>query len=72
MMRELDPQGYDEDKKKFSGSIIQIPSFFWIERRYCEIFDTGQFIKKSRIPPLRHMEYTCENSNCQFHKIAHV
>jgi len=72
MMTELDPQGYNEDKKKFAGSMFQIPSFFWIEKLYCDMFDTSQIIKKSKTPPLKHVDYTCEDPSCSFHKIAHV
>lgn len=72
MMTELDPRGYNEDKKKFAGTGLQIPQFFWIERRYCEMFDTTQIIKKSRTPPLKHVEYECEDPLCRFHKIAHI
>lgn len=72
MVTELDPMGYDEDKKKMKSGGIQIPSFFWIERRYCEMYDTTQIIKKSKPPPLKHVEYTCEDPNCHFHKISHV
>jgi len=72
MMTELDPQGYDEDKKKFATDGLQIPHFFFIYKEYCDMFDTSQIIKKSKTPPLKHMDYTCELPNCTFHKITHV
>lgn len=71
MMSELDPSGYKEDKKKFASAAI-FPSFFLIERKYCEIFDTGQKIVRSALPKLQHLEYFCERVNCPFHKTAHV
>jgi len=70
-MQQLDPQGYDEDKKKFvSGSLI--PAIFFIERKYCEIFDTGQFMARSAPPKLKHIERLCELDACGIKKIQHV
>jgi len=71
MTRELDPQGYDEDKKKFSGGFA-IPGFFFIEKGYCELFDTSQKILRSKPPAMKHIERTCELENCMFHKTIHV
>jgi len=72
-VRELDPQSYDEDKKKFAGSgVFALPSFFFIERVYCEIFDTSQVIQKSRLLPFRHQERECELNECSFHKVSHI
>jgi len=65
----LDPQGYEEDKKKY---LSYIPSFFFIREHYCRMFDTTQEIKGGNNVPLRHIERTCEDENCQFHKIVHV
>jgi len=73
MMTELDPMGYDEDKKKMLSGGLQIPSFFWIYPEYCHMFDTTQIIAKSKTPALRHVEYDCEKGPlCGFHKTAHV
>jgi len=69
--RSLDPQGYDEDKKKFAGS-FSLPGFFFIEKDSCEIFDTSQKILRSKPPPLKHIDRYCEDNACGFHKIAHV
>jgi len=69
-MRKLDPAGYDEDKKEFSGGII--PSFFFLRRSVCEIFDTSQKIARSQPPKLRHIDRYCERDACSFHKIQHV
>lgn len=68
--QKLDPQGYDEDKKKFNGS--GFPTFFFIRREFCEIFNTSQKILKSKPPPLKHIERDCEDQACAFHKIQHV
>jgi len=70
MIRGMDPSGYDEDKKKFDST--GIPAFFFIRRRPCEIFDTGQKIVRSAPPPLKHIERSCELDDCVFHKTVHV
>jgi len=64
MGRALDPQGYDEDKKKFAGSFA-IPHFFAIRRQACEIFDTTQKIVRSKPTPYRHIEKECELPDCR-------
>jgi len=71
MTRNLDPQGYDEDKKKFAGS-FSMPGFFLIEKEYCDIFDTTQKILRSKPPALKHIERTCENEKCGYHKTTHI
>jgi len=75
MVSELDPNAYDEDKKKFASGTI-IPSFFLIEREFCEIFYTGQRIEKSKPAKLRHTERWCElGAACtgkDKHKIIHT
>jgi len=69
-MSSLDPTGYDEDKKKFATS--GLPSFFFIRREFCEIFDTQQKLGRSTPPPFRHIDKFCERENCSFHKQLHV
>jgi len=75
VIRELDPQGYDEDKKKFAAGGV-IPSFFTIRRQDCEIFDTTQKIIRSRPEPMRHIERFFDlGAACLDrgrHKILHV
>jgi len=70
-MRELNPREYKEDKKSFDKTNI-FPSFFLIERRYCEIFDTTQKILRSSPPPMKHIERMCELERCGFHKTLHI
>lgn len=77
LARELDPQGYDEDKKAFNGSFIPHP--FLIRRKDCEIFDTGQKIRRSEYPALRHEARYCQhhekhggNGTCRFCKVIHI
>jgi len=75
--RELDPQGYDEDKKGFNGSFI--PHLFLIRKEDCDIFDTGQKIGRSAYPALRHEERYCQHhkkmggdDHCHYCKIVHI
>jgi len=72
LVSELDPQQYDEEKSKFKATGLADMSFFFIERQYCEIFDTTQKIGRSTPPSLKHIERSCELPNCQFHKTIHV
>lgn len=71
MVNELDPRTYKEEESKFASSGIDF-SFFFIERKYCEIFDTNQKIIRSKPSSLRHIERDCELDNCLFHKTLHV
>lgn len=71
LVRKLNPQGYDEDKKQFTSSSV-FPSFFTIKSEYCRIFDTNQSVGKSTPPPLRHVVQYCELKNCSFRKESHV
>jgi len=74
MVRKLNPQGYEEDKKDFSSSSI-FPTFFLIQKKYCEIFFTGQKLERSLPPLMKHIERHCENPDCRapgHHKILHI
>lgn len=70
-MRELNPREYKEDKKSFDKTNI-FPSFFLIERRYCEIFDTTQKILRSAPPRMRHVQQLCELDNCGVIRLKHI
>jgi len=72
MMREMEAKGYKEDEAKIKGQIVQFPEFFTIQRKYCEIFDTTQKIKKENTMYLRHIHVKCSDPNCTFHAIKHV
>jgi len=76
LVQELDPAGYSEDKKKFDTSSI-IPTFFFIRKEYCDIFDTKQKIKASSPMPLKHVTRVCErhgleNDGCHFTVTKHI
>jgi len=70
----LDPQHYDEGKKKFQseGILNFFTGWFLIERRYCELFDTRFFLKRSKPLPYKHHERFCNEPGCEFHKVVHV
>jgi hypothetical protein len=69
LVSELDPQAYDEDKKVRKG-LIKIPKVHFFERKFCEIFDTTQKIKRSLPAPLIHEERHCDH--CGLTKTLHV
>lgn len=66
---ELDPRAYSEDEKKYLSSI---PDFFFIEEKYCKIFDTSQKIKLSKVEPYKHIVKTCEDPTCTYHRVGKV
>lgn len=69
---ELDPRAYAEDDKKY---LSPIPDWFFIQRRYCGIFDTTQRIAESKPQSFKHIERTCDKPGCQYHvhgKIIHI
>jgi len=72
LMNELNPQEYDEDKSKFANTGLADFSIFFIEKEFCEIFDTTQKIERSKPPLMKHVERMCELTNCTFHKVIHV
>lgn len=78
-MVELNPQKYDEKKKQFAteGIMNFFTGWFTIQRKYCELFDTRYFLKRSRPIPLKHIERVCEfhdspDHKCNFEKTFHV
>lgn len=73
-MVELNPQSYDEGKKKFQseGILNWFTGWFTIQRRYCEMFDTRFFLKRSTPLPLKHIERFCGDPNCEFKRTVHV
>jgi len=73
-MVELQPQSYNEDKKKFQseGILNWFSGWFTIQRKYCEMFDTRFFLKRSAPLPLKHIERFCGDPNCSFHRVVHV
>lgn len=72
MVSELDPATYDEQKSKFGNKGIGDFSFFFIDRTYCEIFNTNQKIVRSQPAKLRHIARECELENCHVLKTLHI
>jgi len=70
VVRELDPQRYDEAKSKFEGT--GIPKFMWITRSDIEIYDTTAEVRMGSYPPMRHIERICEMAGCDHVKTTHV
>jgi len=70
LLQSLDPQGYNEDKKKFEGG--GLPKFRFIRREFCEIFYTNKKIQVDTHISLRHVLAKCADPNCTYQKIAHV
>ena len=69
VIRSLDPQNYKEEEQ-----LNQMTGFsvLFITRDLVEAFDTTQEILPGKYPPLRHVERTCIDPNCNFHKIIHI
>jgi len=76
-MRDLNPDGYDEKKKQFEGSLL--PTFFFIRKKWCDIFDTSQKLVRSEPAIMRHEVRFCEHhekkggdGTCSFCKVNHI
>jgi len=68
---EMDPKKYDEAKAEFEREQT-IPSWFTIQRKYCELYDTNRKIPRSETMPFRHIARRCGDPDCTFHKVTHV
>lgn len=68
-MREMEPMGYKEVEKKFNSKSM-IPSFFFINKEDCEIFNTSQKIERSKPLPFKHSQRTCPD--CGIVKTFHI
>lgn len=66
MLRELDPSKLDVETSEFKA--MGMPSFFWIRREICDIFDTNARIAKSAPVPFKHVERRCSDPNCGLEK----
>lgn len=76
MKQTLNPRAYKEDDQKFDTS--GFPWFFFIRKKYCDMYDTRQKIEVGNLPPLRHVVQYCEhfesddpNHRCDFKKLSH-
>lgn len=68
---EMDPRLYKEDEAVMQRKSL-IPDWFTIQKKYCDLFNTNERIKRSEAIPLRHVERECELEDCEFHKTIHV
>jgi len=79
-VRQLEPRGYDE-KNKYAGS-KGWPTFYFLQKKYTEVFDTNKRVPKGEFPPFKHIVRRCEDPSCNFelyksvhgikHKITHA
>jgi len=74
MVRELQTILSDDPHNK---RYDWLPSFFFIEKRYVDMYDTRQDIPLSPPMPLRHIAVKCEfcddpAHSCNFHKVIHA
>jgi len=72
MVKSINPRAYKEDQKEIKADFLQLPSFFTIQKKYCDMFDTTQKIKRDNKIFLRHIQVHCSDPNCTFHAIKHV
>jgi len=72
-IRSLQAKNYKEDEKKY---LDVIGSIFFIQEKYCNIFDTTQKIVKSKPQVMKHETRFCEfyddpSHDCKFCKTFH-
>lgn len=70
MMRELDPMKMDDKGEKFATN--GMPSFFFISKKICQIFDTKKRIATSATMPYKHVLRHCGLPNCNYQHVAHI
>jgi len=71
IVHAMNPRRYQELNPEFIKQGI-IPKFFFIRREYCEVFDTGQLIRRSAPMPFKHVERICQDPNCNFSRVSHT
>jgi len=72
LMLEVSAKNYKEDSKEIKASLMQLPRIFYIKKKYCDIYDTTQKIKKDNKLFMRHMDVFCSDPNCTYHTIKHI
>lgn len=65
---ELDPRSFKAEQAEMKLRWI-FPSFFFIRKYFCDLFDTTQFLKRSAAPAFKHYARVCPD--CGFEKIFH-
>lgn len=56
-IREVDQSSFREEKEDFK--YVGFPSFFWIDRDLCSVFDSYADLKYDKYPPLKHIPRQC-------------
>lgn len=70
LVKEKNPREFDEGSGKFDNKSI-FPTLFFIEKRYCLMYDTQQKIDVSELAPYRHGIRKCSEPGCDFVKVIH-
>jgi len=65
---ELDPRSFKAEQAEMKLRWI-LPSFFFIRKKFCELFDTTQFLKRSKPSAFKHFVRTCPD--CGLEKTFH-
>jgi len=69
LKRLVDPESYEGEKVDYQ---YKMWTFFWLDKKTCEVFNTTQEILIGKYPPLRHMVRECEDPHCDFQKVIHA
>jgi hypothetical protein len=64
---QLDPMTFEDEKPKHTGW-----DWLFITQKLVNVYDTKQEILRGTYPPYQHIERTCVDENCEFHKIIHA
>lgn len=65
---ELDARSFKQEQAEMKLAWI-VPSFFFIRKKYTELFDTRQFLHRSQPPEFKHSVRNCPI--CGFEKVYH-
>lgn len=65
---ELDPRSFKNDQAEMKLAWI-FPSIFFIRKYFCDLFDTTQFLKRSKPEHFKHSVRVCPD--CGFEKVIH-
>jgi hypothetical protein len=49
-----------------------LPSWLFITKELTSVYDTSAELDLPDYPPKRHIEFSCEDPNCNFHKVVHL
>lgn len=69
IVRQMNPQDYKETEKENKAYGFDL---FLITKKRISVFDTTQEILMGKYPPLKHIDRTCMDENCTFHRVLHI